>query len=80
MTRRIESKETIGKLIVAETIQHADCVNVTWNEVFWHAPDETGCNWGISVANHYEGRACIERMQAFIDHLRATVNLPEKER
>ena len=58
MTRRIESKETIGKLIVAETIQHADCVNVTWNEVFWHAPDETGCNWGITMRALPASREC----------------------
>jgi hypothetical protein len=67
MARRIESKETIGKLIVEETIQHADCVNVTWNEVFWHAPDANGCNWGISLANHYEGRACLETDQKVED-------------
>ena len=78
MARQIAAKETIGKLIVAETIKHADCVNVTWDEVYWHEPDETGSNWGISVANHYEGQACLERMKAFIENLQATLNLPDE--
>lgn len=78
MARRIESKETIEKLIAEETIQHADCVNVTWGGIYWHEADEYGCNWSISTINGQDWEACLNRLRPFIANLRATVNIPDE--
>jgi hypothetical protein len=77
MNRRFESKEKIENLIVAEKAKYADCVNTRLLEIYWHEPDETGCNWSATYSNSHDLDSCLSRIGPFIAQLRASINLDQ---
>lgn len=40
-------RQMIQKQIDASTELDGDCRECRSNEVYWHEPDETGCNWNL---------------------------------
>lgn len=81
MSRELRSIEEINGMIRAEMRKHEACANVSLGSVYWHEPDETGCNWDASMArgDPDEVRPCRDCIIEAIRNLRAQYNIPYSE-
>ena len=47
--REIKSAEEIRALVQEAADECPECAESHFGGVYWHEPDETGCNWSIST-------------------------------
>lgn len=48
MDRKTITKADVERRIRKEMTKHPECESVTLLEIYWHYPDETGCNWDVN--------------------------------
>ncbi len=79
MSRRILAAEELNQMIRSEMHKYEECAKVSLRSVYWHAPDNTGCNWDVNMweGDVSDALACKERIVAVVRDLRARFNVPE---
>lgn len=78
MLREIKTKEEIREMLQAEAARYPDCKTTYFGGLYWHEPDETGCNWQVSVMSGRDPGACYDHMHDFAVRLRASFNIPDE--
>ncbi len=58
LTRMIQDRISEGKEL------DGDCLDVNVESVYWHKPDESGCNWNLGFYNGPQHAAGLS-MQSF---------------
>jgi hypothetical protein len=76
MERTVVKPEELQEKIRDEAAKYAECGDAYFGGVYWHEPDETGCNWSISAIRGGDWSGCLDRLGRFAAQLRATYNLP----
>ena len=79
MPRTIKTPDELRELLIAEAAKHAECKDIYLGGVYWHDPDETGCNWQVSASKGKDWSTCIERILPFTRKLREDYNIPDPE-
>ena len=75
MARTEKTASEIRRLIQARIYASADCAcrDCHANQVHWHAPDDTGCNWEL---HSYNGPAsCAGAIDSIVAELQKQINL-----
>jgi hypothetical protein len=76
--RRIRSKEQLQHLIRAASEACEDCADAYFGGVYWHEPDDAGCNWSISTMGGNDWKGCLECIQLVARELRANYSIAEE--
>jgi len=78
MSRVILSVEEINHMIREEMRKHDACAKVSLSSIYWHEPDETGCNWDADMwkGNETDALACKRSVLGAIRELRSRYNIP----
>jgi len=71
----IVTKDQLNNWIREEASRHEACGGCSFGGIHWHEPDETGCNWNVSIIRGPTARNCMEAMRAFGDRLRTRYNI-----
>lgn len=79
MTRSIKTPDELREFLLTETAKHMDCKDSYFGGIYWHEPDETGCNWQVSTGKGNDWSKCIERILPFVQRLREDYNIPDPE-
>ncbi|SCB10092.1 hypothetical protein GA0116996_101613 [Cupriavidus alkaliphilus] len=77
--REIKTADEIRALVQEAADRCEDCADAHFGGVYWHEPDETGCNWSISTMRGTSWKPCFDCVQPAAVELRAKYNLPEPE-
>ena len=76
MARVVVKSEDLLELIRAEAAKYPDeCNDAYFGGVYWHEPDEIGCNWSISMIRGRDWSGCLERLHQFAIGLRGLYNI-----
>jgi hypothetical protein len=77
MKRKIIAKTDIEQRIANELAKHQECDDVQVLNVYWHIPDETGCNWDADTwrGDSDDVRACKNCILEAVRELRARYNI-----
>lgn len=76
--RRIRSKEDIQALIRVAASMCKDCTDSYFGGVYWHEPDNTGCNWSVSCISGADWRGCMDCIHAAAVDLREQYNIKDE--
>jgi len=71
------SQAELNALIQAHAKTCDACALCAIGEVYAHAPDENGCNWGVSVLKGSGCFECLEAIKPFLESLYARFDLVE---
>jgi len=76
----VRTKDDLNRLIRAACESHDACENVEFGEVYWHSPDEMGCNWSVNWARGDAGevRACRNATYTTMVNLRTFFNIEDE--
>lgn len=79
MSRVTLSIEEINHMIREEMRKHEECANVSLSSIYWHEPDETGCNWDANMwlGSEADTIACRRCILAAVRELRSRYNIPQ---
>jgi hypothetical protein len=81
MDRMILMAEELQQLIRDEAAKFpGECKDCYFGGVYWHEPDETGCNWSISTIRGPDWSGCLGRLHGFAMRLRERYNIPNPQR
>jgi len=80
--REMKSPSELEKIIAAKLAEYEACAELRPNHVYWHEPDETGCNWSL---HSMRGKAaqvaeCLRAINDYAIELRRRYNIPTPER
>lgn len=78
MSRIIKTKEEVRELIKAETDKNAACKDSYFGGVYWHEPDESGCNWSMPTISGGDWNGCLEAMRNYVTKIRSEINIPDE--
>jgi hypothetical protein len=74
VTDAVELRQMIQKGIDDSTVLDRDCRECRANEVYWHEPDSTDCNWDL---HSFAGPPnCAGVVRSIVESLRKQFNLP----
>ncbi|MBK7675889.1 MAG: hypothetical protein IPJ27_14690 [Candidatus Accumulibacter sp.] len=79
MSRVILDAGEIRERLITEAEKHVVCKTAYIGGVYWHEPDETGCNWKVSTNDEINRNGCIQRLLPLIRMLREQYNIPEPD-
>jgi hypothetical protein len=81
MVRSIKTPEELREFLLAETAKHMDCKDSYFGGIYWHEPDEAGCNWQVSTSTgkDKDWSKCIEHILPFVRKLREDYNILDPE-
>ncbi len=80
MERVVVAPEELQEKIRAEAAKYPDeCGDAYFGGVYWHEPDENGCNWSISTMRGRDWSGCLGRLAPFATRLRANFNIPNPQ-
>lgn len=78
MPRLIMAKEDVHERIKFETARCQACRDSYFGGVYWHEPDEDGCNWSISTITGGDWSGCLDAMRSYITKMRQEINIPDE--
>jgi len=74
--RMVVKPEELQEKIRDEAAKYSECGDAYFGGVYWHEPDETGCNWSISSIRGRDWSGCLDRLGPFAARLRSRYNVP----
>lgn len=77
--RIIKSPEEIRALVQEIADKCEACSECYFGGVYWHEPDDSGCNWSISMIQGPTWRECFRCVQEDAIGLRAKYNIPDPQ-
>jgi hypothetical protein len=80
MERVVVKPEELQEKIREEAAKYSECGDAYFGGVYWHEPDETGCNWSFSTIRGRDWSGCLDRLGPFAARLRAHYNIPNPQR
>jgi hypothetical protein len=79
MERTVARPEELQEKIRDEAAKYTECADAYFGGVYWHEPDETGCNWSVSTIRGRDWSGCLDRLRNFVARLRANYKLPNPQ-
>jgi len=80
MARMMLKKDALEEMIRDEAAKYEECKDCYFGGVYWHEPDETECNWNVSMIRGQDWSGCLGRMQAFATELRERYSVPNPQK
>lgn len=75
--RLVFPAEHLNMLVGAAAQEVRECDGWRFAPVYWHQPDEHGCNWGVQIISGAgDSRPCVAATQNVAHSLRMRYNLP----
>ena len=78
LNRLVLSKDHVQRLVRALAQTCPSCDNTYFGGVYWHEPDEMGCNWSVSTMNGPDFQGCFDEIQAGAISLRQAYSIPDE--
>lgn len=77
-SREIRTPDQIREIIREELEKQCECGSGYFGGVFWEVPDDTDCNWQMSVIAGKEWQVCYDKIKPYFFELRQKYNIPDE--